>query len=102
MTDSPTVPIPDTRTPDTVTSLIRTWVPIAVGAVVAWAAESTHTVLPAGASAATGTLVAALLAGAYYALARVLEQVRGESTLARFGRTAGTVMFAGRSKPVYP
>jgi hypothetical protein len=58
---------------DTAISLIRTWVPIAVGAVIAWLATAgleldieTQTALVIG--------LTGLIQGAYYALVRIIEK----------------------------
>lgn len=84
------------RTADVATSLIRTWVPIGAGAILAWIAASTHTVIPAHASAAVGAFAATGCAAGYYALARLLERTR--SPLAR---TIGRYMLGGVIPPVY-
>lgn len=87
---------------DVAVSLIRTWVPIAAGSVLAWIAASQHIAIPAGASAAVGAFLAAALAAGYYALARVLEQARGESFVARSLRALGRYMLGGLiAKPTY-
>lgn len=62
-----------TSTSDLVPSLIRTWTPIGVGAVVSWAATQGLSVSD---STKTGlvALLTAVISGAYYALVRVAEQ----------------------------
>lgn len=84
------------RAPDVAISLIRTWVPIVVGAVVAWVAASQHVVIPAHASAAAGALATATCASAYYGLARLLEHTKVAAL-----RTVGRYMLGGVVPPVY-
>lgn len=87
----------DQRVPDLVASLIRTWVPIGVGALLAWFAASRHVVLPAHASAALGAFAAAVCASAYYGLARWLEHARAGAL-----RSVGRYMLGGVAKvPTY-
>lgn len=57
---------------DTIVSLIRTWVPIAVGAAVSWLARKLGWVTPD--TAALATAFTGLVIAAYYALARWLEK----------------------------
>lgn len=57
---------------DTVVSLIRTWVPVLVGSVVAWVTRKLGWVTPDTAQLATA--FTAIVIGAYYALARFLEK----------------------------
>jgi uncharacterized membrane protein (DUF441 family) len=54
-------------------ALIRTWVPVGVGVVLAWLAARAGVVLDESSSAALASGVTGLAAAAYYALARVLE-----------------------------
>lgn len=56
-----------------VTSLIRTYVPIAVGAVIAWLAARGIDIDPAHADGLVAFL-AALFSGLYYSIVRWLEQ----------------------------
>jgi hypothetical protein len=84
------------RAADVLTSLIRTWVPVGVGALLTWFAASTHTGIPPRASATVGALVAAALSAGYYAIARLLE--RTTSTLAR---DIGRWMLGGAVPPLY-
>jgi hypothetical protein len=92
----------DQRVSDLVISLIRTWVPIGVGSALGWLASAGDVVVPPGASAATGALVAGLCAAAYYALARSLEQAAGTGAAARIGRGIGRFMLGGVVRqPVY-
>lgn len=89
---------------DLAVSLIRTWVPIGMGALLAWIAASQHLpAVPAGASATAGAVAAGLCAGGYYALARALESVTGAGLPARAGRGLGRVMLGGVVRtPTYP
>lgn len=89
-------PVDMQTTTDVVTSLIRVWVPIAVGAVVTWLASSRHIVIPADASAAAGAFAATTCAAAYYAMARFLERARQRRV-----RTVGHWMLGGNVPPVY-
>lgn len=90
------------RVSDVAVSLIRTWVPIGVGAVVAWLAASRHVVLPAHASAALGAFAAAACAAAYYGIARALEHAKGASMPAKLARTLGRYLLGGVMKtPIY-
>jgi hypothetical protein len=57
---------------DTIVSLIRTWVPVAVGAVVAWVVRKLGWVTPDTTELATA--FTAIVIAAYYALARWLEK----------------------------
>ncbi|MEW2352258.1 hypothetical protein [Spirillospora sp. NPDC029432] len=59
---------------DYVVSLIRTWVPVAVGAGLTWLAAETGLVLDEDAGAAASTLAVALVIALYYAAARAIEQ----------------------------
>jgi hypothetical protein len=59
---------------DFVTSLIRTWVPIGVGAFITWLATNYNIVVPDDASSSLVVGVAALVTAVYYALARALEK----------------------------
>jgi hypothetical protein len=98
MTTEPTASgaVPPARTADVATSLIRTWVPIGVGAIITWIAASQHVVIPAHASATVGTLVTAAVASGYYALARLLER-----TTSPMLRTIGRWMLGGVVPPAY-
>jgi hypothetical protein len=59
---------------DFITSLIRTWVPIGVGAVITWLATNYNVVVPDDASSSLVVGVAALVTAVYYALARAIEK----------------------------
>lgn len=58
---------------DVVPSLIRTWTPIGVGAVISWAATQGLSVSDSTKSGLVA-LLTAVISGAYYALVRVAEQ----------------------------
>lgn len=88
--------VPPARMPDVTISLIRTWVPIAVGALVTWAAAASHLVIPAGASATAGALAAMLVAAGYYTLARLLERSTNNGV-----RTVGRYLLGGVVPPTY-
>ncbi|WP_019871391.1 hypothetical protein [Salinispora oceanensis] len=76
---------------DFLISFIRTAVPVAVGAVLAWLASKTGIVLDADSSASLTAGVVAVVVAVYYALARVLE-IRWPWLGLLLGR---------RAKPVY-
>jgi hypothetical protein len=57
-----------------VESLIRTWVPVAVGAVLTWLATKVGIVLDEQSSVMAVTVSAALVTAAYYAVSRAVEQ----------------------------
>jgi hypothetical protein len=76
---------------DYVPSLIRTYVPIGVGALAAWLAVKGLNVNPTTQVAITA-LATAVLSGAYYAVARVLET--------KF--PALGFLLGHKAKPVYP
>jgi hypothetical protein len=91
------------RVADIVNSLIRTWVPIGVGAALAWVATSRHIIVPPHASAAVGVFAASVCASGYYGLARALEHARGDTRRARLARALGRWMLGGViGPPVYP
>lgn len=56
-----------------ITSLVRTWMPIAVGAAATWLATTVDVVLGPDATQAAVVFMTALVSGLYYALARFLE-----------------------------
>jgi hypothetical protein len=56
-------------------SLIRTWVPIAVGAGLTWAASKTGIVIDESTSAAGIAFATGAATAGYYTLARALEKV---------------------------
>jgi hypothetical protein len=88
---------PAARTADVATSIIRTGVPIGVGALLTWAATSADVVVPGNASAAVGAFAATTAAAGYYAIARLLER----STRRPWLRTVGHFMLGGVVPPVY-
>lgn len=53
---------------------IRTYVPIAVGAALAWLASTLHIVIDPASQTGLVVLAVAVLSAAYYALAKVLER----------------------------
>ncbi|XVQ12117.1 hypothetical protein ACQP1W_05925 [Spirillospora sp. CA-255316] len=59
---------------DYVVSLIRTWVPVAVGAALTWLATEAGIVLDDNTSAMATTVAVAFVTAAYYAAARAIEQ----------------------------
>jgi hypothetical protein len=60
--------------PGYVESLIRTWVPVGLGSLLAWAAVHWHIVVGPRASATIGVIAAGLVVAGYYALARLVER----------------------------
>lgn len=88
--------------PNVAASLIRTWVPIAAGAVLTWIASWSDWALDPNASATVGAFAAMATAALYYGAARALESARGHSSTARTLRTIGRFMLGGViSKPFY-
>ncbi|MFC5747140.1 hypothetical protein [Actinomadura rugatobispora] len=59
---------------DYVVSLIRTWVPVAVGAALTWLATEAGIVLDDDTSATATAAAVAVVTAAYYAAARAIEQ----------------------------
>lgn len=59
---------------DYVTSLVRTWVPVAVGSAVTWLGSTADIVVGDDATQGGIMFFTALVTGAYYALARLLER----------------------------
>lgn len=59
---------------DFFTSLIRTWVPVGVGAVLTWLATNYNIVVPEDASSSLVLGAAVLVTAVYYALARAIEK----------------------------
>lgn len=97
--DSTTGPIVDLigkyLPPGYVESLIRTWVPVGIGAVLAWGAVHWHIVVDPHASATAGVVAAALITAGYYALGRLVE--RRWPTFGRVLISLGLV----KARPVY-
>lgn len=60
--------------PGYIESLIRTWVPIGIGAVLAWVAVHWHIAVSRDASATVGVVAGALVVAGYYAVARLVER----------------------------
>jgi len=95
-------PVEPQRTADFATSVIRTWVPIGVGGVLAAVAARTHFALDAGTSATVGALAASVCSALYYALARLMESRRGHGRVDVILRRVGTWMLGGVvRKPIY-
>lgn len=59
---------------DYVVSLIRTWVPVAVGAAITWLATEAGIVLDDNTSAIATTAAVAFVTAVYYAAGRAIEQ----------------------------
>ncbi|GAA2450782.1 hypothetical protein GCM10010191_80990 [Actinomadura vinacea] len=59
---------------DYVVSLIRTWVPVAVGAALTWLATKAGIVLDDDTSAMATTVAVGFVTATYYAAARAIEQ----------------------------
>lgn len=59
---------------DFIVSLVRTWVPVGIGAVLTWLATNYNIVVPDDASSSLVVGVAALVIAIYYALARAVEK----------------------------
>lgn len=90
------------RVSDLAVSLIRTWVPIGVGALLGWVATAGHVVVPPGASATAGAVAAGVCAAGYYGIARLLERTTGVKIWARAARALGRYMLGGIVRlPVY-
>lgn len=79
---------------DYITSLIRTYVPLGVGAVLAYLASRWGIGLDADASVALSVAAVALITGVYYAIARAIEH--------RFPRLGRFLVGVGARTPVYP
>ncbi|MFI6516553.1 hypothetical protein ACIBF1_13425 [Spirillospora sp. NPDC050679] len=82
---------------DYVVSLIRTWVPVAIGALVTWLATETGIVLDESTSAPLTVAAVGIVTAVYYALARLVEQ-----RWPAVGRILVALGLAGRRTPVYP
>lgn len=72
---------------DYITSLIRTWVPVAVGAVLSWLAANLGIVVDEGTQAGFIAASTGILTGLYYAIVRLAEK-RWPSAGVLLGRTA--------------
>lgn len=57
-----------------VTSLIRTWVPVGIGAFITWLATNYDVVVPEDASSSLVVGVTAVLIAIYYVVARLIEK----------------------------
>jgi hypothetical protein len=90
------------KMPNVAASLIRTWVPIAVGALLTWIASWSDVAIGPDTSATVGAFAAMAVAALYYALARIFESTRGHNTTAGTLRNVGRFMLGGvMFKPVY-
>jgi hypothetical protein len=93
------------RVSDVAASLIRTFVPVAVGAAVTWLALHWHIIVPADISAQAVPAIAAAITAAYYAAARWLERRRSTGHWLRLALAAqwlGRWMLGGTVvQPVY-
>lgn len=77
---------------DVLVSLIRTVVPVAVGAALTWLGSAAGIILPSDASTGLTAGVVALVVAAYYALVRLIER-----------RWPGVGLLLGaRRQPSYP
>lgn len=91
------------RVSDLAKSLLRTWVPIAVGALVAWLASEWGIVVSDDLSAEAAVWIAGAVMAGYYYLARWLEQRRGRGLPARAARWLGRWLLGGViAAPTYP
>jgi hypothetical protein len=90
------------RVSDLAASLIRTGVPVVVGAVLAWLAARHDIVIDDRTSTAAMPWIVAGTIGAYYVLARWLERRRGDRWPARAARWVGRWLLGGIVRqPVY-
>lgn len=67
---------PPTRMPDLAASVIRTWVPIGVGAALTFAASRLRLVINPADSMTVGMFAVTAVSAGYYGLARLLEAGR--------------------------
>jgi hypothetical protein len=79
---------------DYVVSLIRTWVPLAVGSALTWLATRTGIVLDEQTSTMANTLAVGLVTAVYYTAARAVEQ--------RWPRTGRALLALGLTGPRTP
>jgi hypothetical protein len=93
------------RVSDVAASLIRTIVPVGVGAAVTWLAVHWHIIVPADISAQAVPAIVGAITAAYYTAARWLESRRGTGhwpELALVARWLGRWMLGGSIvQPVY-
>jgi hypothetical protein len=103
MTPTPTPSNGDgLRVADVAAWAIRTYVPIAVVAVLGWAAAHWHIILGPGTSATVATYIVLAALAVYTGTARWLERRGGASTAARVARWVGRWMLGGVIRqPVY-
>lgn len=91
------------RVSDLAKSVVRTWVPIAVGAVVAWAGTRWGIVVPDDVAGEAVIWIAGAVMAAYYYAARWLEGRTGSRWHARLARWLGRWLLGGViSAPTYP
>ncbi len=77
---------------DYLLSLVRTWVPIAVGAVLSWLAVKYGVVVPEDISTELTAGLTGVVTAVYYALVRALE---------RRWPKVGSLLLGSKQKPVY-
>lgn len=58
---------------NTITSFIRTWVPIAIGSVIAWLMQKYNIIIPQDLYAQAAELITALVIAFYYGIVRLIE-----------------------------
>lgn len=88
---------------DLAMSLIRTWVPYAVGGLLTWVARRYGVVLPDDLSAEATVWATIAVGSLYYVAARWLERRTGTGGWPRAARAAGRWMLGGVIRqPVYP
>lgn len=87
---------------DLAASFLRTYVPLGVGALLAFAATRWGLVLPVEASAGVGVAATAACVAGWYGLGRFLERRRGDSWPAVVARSVARWMLGGVIRqPVY-
>jgi len=93
---------------DLIPSLVRTWVPVAVGGVISWLATQNLQV-SGGTQDALATLLTSVVIALYYTVARVLEQkwpalglLLGSTKQPAYGSTAPQSPSAAVEAPVDP
>lgn len=90
------------RVTDLAVSIIRTWVPIAVGAAITWMCARTGLVVTDSWTILAAVWAQAGVTAAYYAAARYLERRAGAGTVAVVCRWVGRWMLGGVIRqPVY-
>lgn len=89
------------RMPNVAASLIRTWVPIAVGALVTFIASRFDFAISPQTSASVGAFAAMGTAAGYYGIARAFESTRGHGRRDATLRIIGGFMLGGVIPPTY-